>query len=91
MSENICVFLDTKIIIQELNVEYTVLVDRTSTHGNDIMVDATFSISDHTEFIWILLDHPISEPLSVPFWIGFIEAKLLVESMGDIFQVLGYT
>ena len=39
--ENICVVLDTKIVIEELNVEYTVPVDRTSNHGNDILVAET--------------------------------------------------
>ena len=49
--ENICVFLDTKIVIQELNVEYTVQVDRTRTHGNDILADATCYLSVQNEFI----------------------------------------
>ena len=39
--ENICVVLDMKIVIQELNVDYTVPVDSTSTHGNDILAAAT--------------------------------------------------
>ena len=45
--ENICVVLYTKIVIQELNFEYTVPVDRTSTHGNDILAAATLSLSVH--------------------------------------------
>ena len=47
--ENICVFLDTKIVIQELNVEYTITVD--STYGDDILAADTCSISAHNEFI----------------------------------------
>ena len=89
--QNICVVLDTKIAIQELNVEYTVLVDRTSTHGNDILAADTCSLSVHNEFIWILLDHPTSELLSMPFWIVGIKAKLIVESTNDICQVWGHT
>ena len=88
---DICVVLDTKIVIQELNVKYTVLVDRTSTHGNNILAAATCSLSVNNGFIWILLDHPISELLSMPFWIVDIEAKLLVESTDDIFQVWVHT
>ena len=91
MLENIFVVLDTKIVIQELNVEYTVRVDMTSTHGNDILAAAPCSLSFHNEFIWTLLDCPISELFSVPFWIVGIEAKLLVEITDDIFQVWGHT
>ena len=40
--ENICVVLDTKIVIQELNVEYTVPVDSTRTHGNYILATELF-------------------------------------------------
>ena len=76
--ENICVVIDMKIVVQELNVEYKVPVDRTSTHGNDILLDATCSLSVNNEFIWILLDHPISELLSTPFCMVGIEDKLLV-------------
>ena len=89
--ENICIVLDTKIVIQELNVEYTVPVDSTRTHGNDILAASTCSLSVHNEFIWIFLDHLISELISMPFWIVGIEDKLLVESTDDICQVWGHT
>ena len=91
MLENICVVLDTKIVIQELKVEYSVPVDSTRTHGNDILASATFSLSVHNELIWIILDHPISELLSMTFWIVGIKYKLLVESTDKIFQVWGHT
>ena len=60
LQENICVVLDTNIVIQELNVEYTVPVDSTSTHGNDILAAATCYLSVHNELIRILLDNSIS-------------------------------
>ena len=89
MLENICVVLDTKIVLQEINVEYTVTVYRAKTHGNDILAANTCSLSVHNELIWILLDHPISELISIPFWVVGIEAKILAEITDDIFQVWG--
>ena len=89
--ENICVVLDTKILIQKLNVECMFPLDRTSTYGNDILGAATFSLSVHNKFIWILIYYPIYELLSIPFCIVGIKANLLVESTGDILQVWVHT
>ena len=66
--ENICVVLDTKRVIQELKVEYTVPLDRTRTHGNDILATATCSISVHNELIWIILDHPKGHGEKSIYW-----------------------
>ena len=74
-------------IIQELNVEFTVTIDRAGTHGNDILTAAGSSLGMHQKLIWITLHHTGPELLAMTLWIVGRDTEFLVERTDEVIQI----
>ena len=85
--ENVARAFNPKHVIQELNVEFTVPIDRAGTHGNDILTAAGRSLGMHQKLIWITLHHLGPEMLVMNLWIVGRETEFLVERTDDVSQI----
>ena len=85
--ENVARTFILKHVIQELDVEFTVPIDRAGTHGNDILTAAGRSLGIHQKLFWMTLHHPGPELLAVNLWIVGRETEFLVERTDDASQI----
>ena len=85
--ENVARAFQPKHILQELENDFLVLVDRAVVHGNNVLTATGRSLRVHQKLFRIALDHPVSEFLTVAFGVVGSETELLVERTDDMSQV----
>ena len=78
------IVLDTKPLVEELNIQWPIDVHSVGTHANDIHAVSGGSFSMEQEFYRVVLDDPITEQLTMPLWIVGCQTELFVISSDDM-------